>query len=206
MSNSISYTPVFQPPNWTDNVDRVSAGGPTGFNIQFIGLMNEFTQLSTIISQISTALDALSRPVSQTVTLSFAPNFLQDGNKTNWAQSAGLATNAGPSASGWLQLQLPNGSHIQSITVFGQKTGQVTSLQVELVRQTIVDSVSTVMSTIELKDTTGPFQGKGTIPDDQKLIDNTTNKYLVLAKLVPLATPDPSVFVIISAIQVVCTT
>lgn len=206
MSDSVSYTPVFQPPNWTDNVDRVSAGGPNGFNIQFIGLTNELTQISNTFAQVSTILDELGKKVSRTITLTFAPTFQQEGSDPNWLLVGGVAVNPGPNANGWLSLQLPDGASLQTITVFGQKKGNVLSLQLNFSRQALLDLTPTPINILSLKDFNGPFQQKAAIPDAFALIDNSTYKYLVFTSLAATNPPDPTVSVTISAIQIVCTT
>lgn len=206
MSSVNPYIPAFQPPNWVDNVDRVSAGGPNGFNIQFIGLANELTQISNTFAQVNTVLDELGKKVSRTITLTFAPTFQQEGSDPNWLLVGGVAVNPGPNANGWLALQLPDGAHLQTITVFGQKKGNVLSLQVNLSRQALLDLTPTTINSLSLKDFNGPFQQKAAIPDNFALIDNGTYKYLIFATLAATNPPDPTVSVTISAIQIVCTT
>jgi hypothetical protein len=58
---AITYAPNFQPPEYVDNVDRVQAGGPKGFNAQFQQLQAEFAAIATVVAQISAALDALAQ-------------------------------------------------------------------------------------------------------------------------------------------------
>ncbi len=54
---AITYTPLFTHDDWIDNVDRVQAGGPNGFNIRFNGVAEEFGKLSTVVASIGTAID-----------------------------------------------------------------------------------------------------------------------------------------------------
>jgi hypothetical protein len=53
----IHYDPTFQHTDWIDNVDRIVAGGPKGFNIRLDAIQSDLQQLSTVVSQIDTALD-----------------------------------------------------------------------------------------------------------------------------------------------------
>lgn len=53
---AITYTPLFTHEDWIDNVDRVQAGGPNGFNIRFNGISEEFGKLSTVVESISSAI------------------------------------------------------------------------------------------------------------------------------------------------------
>lgn len=206
MSSVNPYIPAFQPPNWVDNVDRVSAGGPNGFNIQFIGLANELTQISNTFAQVNTVLDELGQKISRTITLTFAPAFQPEASDPPWLLVGGVAVNPGPNANGWLALQLPDGAHMQTITVFGQKKGTVLSLQALLARQALLDLAPTTINALSLKDFNGPFQEKAAIPDNFARIDNSTYKYLIFATLAPTSPPDPTVSVTISAIQIICTT
>ncbi|MGH2507302.1 MAG: hypothetical protein ACRDHZ_07840 [Ktedonobacteraceae bacterium] len=52
----ITYTPQYQSPTWSDNVDFVSAEGPGGFNAHFQSLQAELTTLSSIVKQLSDAI------------------------------------------------------------------------------------------------------------------------------------------------------
>jgi len=58
---AITYTPLFTHDDWIDNVDRVQAGGPNGFNIRFNGVAEEFGKLATVVASIGTAIDSAQR-------------------------------------------------------------------------------------------------------------------------------------------------
>src|SRR5436189_142315 len=116
MTDTIDYTRTFQHPDWVDNVDRVQAGGPNGFNNRFHALEAEFDKLHDVIHQINTTIDTLNSLISRKIVLSFAPGFLPQGTPgpqtTNWVLTDSAAT-AGPFASsppqaviGWLPLLL----------------------------------------------------------------------------------------------------
>jgi hypothetical protein len=53
----IQYTPTFHHTDWIDNVDRIVADGPTGFNGRLKAIESDLQQLSTVVAEIDTALD-----------------------------------------------------------------------------------------------------------------------------------------------------
>lgn len=53
---AITYTPLFTHEDWIDNVDRVQAGGPNGFNIRFNSISEEFGKISTVVDSITAAI------------------------------------------------------------------------------------------------------------------------------------------------------
>jgi hypothetical protein len=62
----IHYDPTFQHTDWVDNVDRIVAGGPKGFNIRLDAIQSDLQQLSTVVGQIDTALDQIKAAVPPT--------------------------------------------------------------------------------------------------------------------------------------------
>lgn len=83
VTQPITYTPQFQPPDWEDNVDLVTAAGANGFNIQFQNLRDELDALSTIIQQLSKQISDTNNTlgqVSQNVTN--AANAIVTANNT----------------------------------------------------------------------------------------------------------------------------
>ena len=56
----LSYTPTFAPSNWIDNVDRIQADGPNGFNVRFDAIHADLLQAAAVVSEISTEI---ARPV-----------------------------------------------------------------------------------------------------------------------------------------------
>src|SRR5579883_1217976 len=62
----ITYTPLYQPPAWRDNVDFVSAEGPGGFNAQFQALQAELAQLSSVVKQLSDAIQSANQALLTT--------------------------------------------------------------------------------------------------------------------------------------------
>lgn len=177
----IIYNPEFDPIPYQDGVDIVQAGGENGFNQRFDAIKDEFARLSTVIAQINASLV----PVIPTRTLTFAPGFFPRGNNPTWTQLDGIASKGTgeTAADGWLPLQLPNGSRIQTMTVIGEKSGNVGSFLVQLVRQSISGGLTTLL-TIQLSDQPDSFQVSEPVPATNSSVDNTTFKYLVIARII----------------------
>jgi hypothetical protein len=134
-------------------------------------------------------------PVSGTVTLTFLPSFLPSGSQPPWLLAEGVATrSAGASAArGWFPLQLPEGARLQNMTGIGRRTGTVASFQLQLQRQPINDTPTTVLISIPLQNAGDPFQVTGSVQvagagpaalEEYRLINNSAFKYLVMASLV----------------------
>jgi hypothetical protein len=182
MAGSISYTPQFSHKDWIDFVDSIQAGGPNGINIRMRGIAAEFQALSQVITQINSSL-VIPPPI---VTQSYAPSFFPNLTDPPWVQNNGLATK-GPSqtaADGWLPLQLPDGTQLQSMTILGTKSGNVGSFQMQLVKQPLSGGGVTTLLAIPLADQPDTIQVTGQVPSNLALVDNANNKYLVIARIV----------------------
>jgi hypothetical protein len=202
-----NYTPQFQHREWRDNVDLVSAEDPvTGFNKRFQDVQSEFQTLSRIIGQINSSL---APPVT---TLTFAPSFSANAGNNSWDLVTGIASKPSDrtNVEGWLAVQLPHGSRVETINVIGEKSGNVANLnwafRVELVRQAL-DGNSTAIVSLNLKNRPAnlaqitPLQGRESISPANNLIDNQTYKYIVTARI---SEADLNSVVRIFAIQLIC--
>jgi hypothetical protein len=195
---NISYKRSFQHVDWIDNEDVVQAGTENGFNARFHALEAEFDQLSAVISQLASVVSS----VSPTTTLTFAPSFLPNLTAPAWATNNGSAVKpAGqPGPDGYMPLQLPDGLHLQTITLFGKKSGNVGSFGVQMVRQAVGGGQTILIQmSLDLPDTN--FQVTSSVPPNQNLIDNKANKYLVFARM-PGA--DVNSTAELTAVQIVC--
>jgi len=202
-----NYSPRFQHQDWRDGADLVSAEDPAkGFNKRFRDLQQEFQEIARIVGQINGSL------APPTTTLTFAPSFSPNGTNRPWDITPGIATkpNNQTSAEGWLAVQLPQGSRIESINVIGEKSGNTANpdwaFRVELIRQVFNGTPTTLLS-LNLKDRPAnsllltPIQGREPIPVANNLVDNQTNKYIVTARV---SEAESNSVVRIFAIQFVC--
>jgi hypothetical protein len=164
---------------------------------------------------------------SRNVTLTFAPTFLEvsdpltGGQLPKWAINIGLAQSFGgnPAVTGWLPLQLPDGSQIQQLrVVFGGTKPLNSQMDVTLQRQHIPGEISALslatlsVSSIDRDAIEGnaPFSldpgvrlPAGVPPPD--IVNNDKYKYFVRAHLSELPRGgEPPVTVTIFAIRVDC--
>jgi hypothetical protein len=181
VSASISYTSQFSHKDWIDFVDSVQAGGTNGINGRMHAIEAEFAKLSVVIGQINSAL--VIPPPTGSVT--FAPTFLSTGTGTPWVQSSGVASKGGAAtaANGWMQLSLPDGVLLQSVTVIGSKSGNVPSFQIKLVRQLFTQSGLLPVLAIPVNDQPDTFNFTAPILTPTQ-VDNTVNKYLLTADII----------------------
>lgn len=189
MSFQISYTPVFQLPNWRDNIDRVSADGPNGFNIQFAGLLNEFNQISTVVSELNAAIAAVGTPPPVQVTITLTPSMIQT-DAAPWAHQPGFAvkpSNA-TSAHGMMSVSLPSGVNVSSLRASGQNadsTGKVAAngiLLVKLLRQSRLVDGSPPDTMVTVEGTGVTFDASGNVDTQFATVDNN-HKYFIMAQL-----------------------
>jgi hypothetical protein len=142
---TISYTRTFSHTDWVDNVDRVQAGGDSGFNGRFHSLEAEFDTISGVVSQVNDQLttqsgeitvlqqeiSALSVTVAASVTVGLPPLMRpatpSDIGVDAWSVVWGDASNGTyatidsglQNANGILPLSLPEGVKLLSLTVLG---------------------------------------------------------------------------------------
>src|SRR6186713_2346421 len=57
--SDLNYTPTFHHSPWIDNVSRVKAGGPDGFNVRFEAIESDLHQVSAVVDSIDTLVDAV---------------------------------------------------------------------------------------------------------------------------------------------------
>lgn len=60
MPTIAQFDPTFKHEEWIDNVDRVMAGGPNGFNVRFNALQADLVQMAEVVKTLDLALQ--SRP------------------------------------------------------------------------------------------------------------------------------------------------
>jgi hypothetical protein len=152
--------------------------------------------------------------ITPTIVLTIVPNFLPDGDNTNWRITNGAAVKPLRSAAlGWLPLSLPDGARLQSLTVFGTRSVTSAKFEVRVVRQPVALDASsdgaplTPLMAVDLKNVNSPFKastnkflvnGLGTTAtaaatEDYKTIDSSTYKYLLFAEISDDANSDAQI-------------
>lgn len=190
----VSFTPTFTHKPWVDNQDRVQAGGLNGFNVRFSSLENDLQSISTVVSEIDTALDALQAgtgPVSH--VLAVAPLLSAVVTGDAWVMdSSGFAVRPGGgilNCIGLAPVPLPNGVTLNSFRASGQNSG-AGLLRVSLYRAgaTGIATAGTQLATIT--GDANPFDHTVPITGAGATVDTTASRYFVLAQLIGSAAAD----------------
>ena len=186
----ITYTPEFEHDDWVDNVSRVQAAGPDGFNIRFNTIQQDLANLSTVVGQIDAALDAIvvaPAPQQQRLTISPAvhptevntttPSWYQD--QSGMAQAAHI--NGVANSKGVVNLVLPDRARLISMRVLGRKVGPGTNVTADLLRTALAGNVNQSLNLCSLSGTTDPFDlSKAvTATNDANLVDTSLFRYTV---------------------------
>ncbi|MEZ4861773.1 MAG: hypothetical protein R3C14_10710 [Caldilineaceae bacterium] len=181
---NITYTRQFQHTDWQDNVDRVQAGGPTGFNQHFHDIEGDFDALAQVVSLINAALIALGQQPPPSATQATIAPALVAASSTGWQGGLGVMSKPANQTSAWgaMSVDLPNGAVIQSFRATGRNTG-AGSLRVALQRQGVV--LGTPSEQIGgLSNITGdPFDQTTPANAAGATVNNQQFKYFITAQL-----------------------
>ena len=142
----LSFTPTFQHTDWIDNVDRIRAGGPTGFNVRFDAIDSDLQQASAVVQQIDAAL-ALPADGPPTGTQLLTPGLdlasLDDlGSGRGWFYDPTGAAHPATGSGGFgavMGLTLPDQVRLISFRAIGLYTPTDITLSINLYRKSLVD-------------------------------------------------------------------
>ncbi|MEU2391315.1 hypothetical protein [Streptomyces sp. NPDC007369] len=137
MPFDIAFVRTFKHTPWVDAVDRVAAGGDSGFNVRFKQLETDLDAIRDRFRDVSRALDELaaSKVVEASLTV---PPLLTTVGGAGWVFSTpGEAEKPAEAdtAKGVMALALPPGAAITSFRAFGSAGGTVAKVRVELKRR-----------------------------------------------------------------------
>lgn len=196
----ITYTRKFQHTDWQDNVDRVQAGGPTGFNQHFHDIEGDFDLLSQTVSQLNAALQALGqKPPPVSVKMTLTPNLIQTA-VNGWTHLQGIAQKppTQTAASGMMSVSFPGSVQVLSLRAVGRNTNPGAPLQISLFRMPISDSGNREQ-VAGVTGTSDPFDL--TVPANSGFasIDSATHKCFIQAEVFNTTQTDT---VIITAFQI----
>ncbi len=184
---SITYTPQFSHQDWVDNVDRVQAGGDSGFNVRFHGIEGEFSTLTTVVKEISDAIDTLSAaPPAKTITAALTPALTPTSTlaTSQWQHNDGAAVvpPGQTTAHGMMGLQIPTGGTIASLRVVGTKASG--TLTIVLYRQLFANGSGAELVVAHQIAANGVFDNTNNALDPTKAkVDNTQYRYYVSVRL-----------------------
>jgi len=126
--SQLSYTPTFRHTPWVDNVSRVKAGGPDGFNVRFEAIDSDLHQVSTVVATINTLLDSAGPAQSgtQRLLVPLSPTHeLIPGSQVWAADNIGAihpepdSASAAKIAASTMDLSLPDQATLVSMRVIG---------------------------------------------------------------------------------------
>ncbi len=181
---NITYTRHFQHTDWQDNVDRVQAGGPTGFNQHFHDIEGDFDALAQVVNQINAALLALGQAPPATATQLTITPALVAASSTGWQGGLGVVSKPANQTSAWgaMSVDLPSGVVIQSFRATGRNTG-AGSLRIALQRQGVVLGTPSERI-VGLDNISGdPFDQNGAANAAAATVNNQQFKYFITAQL-----------------------
>jgi hypothetical protein len=196
---AISYTRVFAPVDYIDNVDRVQAGGDNGLNGRFHGIEAEFDSISGVVSQVNDQFTAqageiaglqqqvsalgvaVARAVSITPILTVAGPSGWDTTSPGIARKPAGAT----SAYGAAAVALPAGAQITAFRALGNDTGSGT-LRLDLMSQALngQGQASVVHITVTGLPADSPFDvTKNPVSGSGIDVIDAESSYFILARL-----------------------
>jgi hypothetical protein len=191
----ISFTQTFHHTDWVDDVDRVRAAEPNGFNARFTAIEADLQQLSAVVAQIDGVLNhagstqRLTLPAAL-VPLEGATPWFNDSNGTVFVPP-------GSSASGLLNVALPNGVTLLAFRAFGRATG--TTVSISLSRVPIGGSTPQVLASVS--GDADPFNRVALIDPVAAKTATATTRFLIQATAP--TTPDTgTAFASVSAFQI----
>jgi hypothetical protein len=180
----ISYTPDFEHTSWLDNVDRVQADGPNGFNVRFKTIESDLKELSTVIARINDALVETPPPTPQRLSLTPAivstdpvapPSWMQEENGTALAQHT-----AGENSHGLMNLTLPDKVRLLSLRVAGRNVGVGNATIVTLRRSPIFENVPT-FNLAQVRGDTDPYDHLDEVDAGNARVDTSRFRYAITA-------------------------
>jgi hypothetical protein len=192
---AISYNRQFSHKNWIDFVDSVQAGGTNGVNGRFHAIETEFDTLSTVVSEINTALQV---PTPRPRTILFPPSQLGAGffivgpGAPAWVPEffgfAATPTTDSPAAYsnkavGLMIVNLPDGATLQSLRVTGASAGGQVSLSLST-RSSTTGAGGGEIGQVSQTLATAPSQVAFDLSNSMNaVVDNAKNLYLFSVSL-----------------------
>ncbi|WP_432828754.1 hypothetical protein [Dactylosporangium sp. CA-092794] len=181
----ISFAPTFEHRDWVDDVDRVEAAGPNGFNVRFRAIGSDLRQMSTVVGRVGASLDAIAaNPPLPVQRLTLAPLLVRGAVGTiPWTITSGagaqaVADPAGAPTAGNLALPLTDGVRLVSLRAVGQATNL--TIGINLVRLAFGASNPDPPLASIVGDT-DPFDKTVTVDSSRAVVDLSTFRYFITA-------------------------
>lgn len=198
---NIGFTPDFVHTEWVDNVDRVRAGEPNGFNGRFSTIESDLHRLSNVVVQIDAAIDALeATPPPKPLRLPVSPALLSLTGNRDWDATVGGAAQGLPGRQpiGTVNVDIPDGVRLISLRAAGLADG-ITQLSVGFVRVPF-DAPSATRDLAVVPGNTTNFDKTATIDPTIDRVDVNAFRYTIIASCEQ--TPTDRFRAIISTLQI----
>jgi len=186
--SDLSFTPTFFHELWTDNVSRVKAGSPDGFNVRFAAIDSDLHQVSTVVSEIDKELDAIGSGTRRlTVPLDLAgPGPLTPEGRGWFCDSTGAMHPAKGGAQAVMELNLPEKAKLTAMRATGLYPGQLVQLSVSVARSSLFNAAQPADILAELTHTTpgmtNPYDVTVPVADPAvATVDTTSFRYYLVA-------------------------
>jgi hypothetical protein len=209
---NLSFAPTFHHVDWIDNVDRIKAGGPNGFNVRLNAVEADLLQVSTVVGQIDGALDQVggigAPPVGQQ-QLHVPLALVSPTPSTGWNCDINGAFHPAVGAAGGTALMtvaLPEHIRLISLRAVGVFPGATVLVRVGLFRVSATGPAGTPDKLAEARtDVTGvanPYDL--TVPVDPAfaLVDPAAFRYFITATAAPIADATAAANTSLDAVQI----
>lgn len=192
----LRFTPTFRHTNWVNNVDRIEAGGPNGFNVRYDAIDSDLAQMSTVVGQISGALSTPGgTPGEQRLTPGLDFVTVSQGSGGDWTyDNAGAVHPAGGTGGGSavMDLTLPDRIKLRQFRALGLYPGSPVRFTLVLSRTSLTDASRTdelTRITISGSGITNPYDITVPVLDGFASVDNSAFRYSVLGSAELIQTP-----------------
>jgi len=188
----LSFNPTFHHAEWVDNVDRVRAGGPNGFNVRLKAIEADLHQVSTVVGQIDAAIDQAGTgtppPTQRTVIVplqlvSSRGSIIAPAN--GWffdINGQAIPSSQHRGANTLLNLSVPDGALLISFRVRGYFPGDGFNMNFSIVRASISDRARPVdvLGSVSSADTafTNPYDLTVNLDALLATVDNSAFRYV----------------------------
>nr|WSY50633.1 hypothetical protein OG999_11255 [Streptomyces sp. NBC_00886] len=189
---NLSYTPTFEPTDWIDNVSRITADGPNGFNVRFDAIASDLHQAAAVVTGIDAALaQPVGAPTGQQLLTPGLDLVSTPGSGFGvWIfDETGAAHPDFTSGTGGVRammgLSLPADIRLNSFRAIGRYAGSPTTLSIALIRTPLDDTHATPDKLAEIRNDTSTLTNPYdiTVPVDTTLaaVDPDTYRYCIVA-------------------------
>ncbi|MFF5302032.1 hypothetical protein ACFY5F_21950 [Streptomyces sp. NPDC013161] len=185
----LSYTPTFKPTDWIDNVSRITADGPNGFNVRFDAIASDLHQAAAVVTEIDTALaQPVGTPTGQQLLTPGLDLVSLPGSGDGWLydETGAAFPSVGGSASvAVMGLSLPADIRLVSFRAVGLWSGAPAAFSIALTRAPLANASAAPDKLAEIGTATSAITNPYdlTVPVDASFaaVDPRTYRYCVVA-------------------------